>query len=45
LRKRWRRAIEEEGDKMGKTWRDVKAIAGNRVCRLSFVDALRSEVE
>jgi len=36
---------EEEDEIMGKTWREVKAITGNRVYYCCFVEALCGKVE
>jgi hypothetical protein len=36
---------EEEDEIMGNTWREVKAITGNKVYGYCFVEALCGEVE
>jgi hypothetical protein len=41
-RKTWRRTIEEEIREMGKTWREVKALANRRKTWRSFTGALCS---
>lgn len=40
LRNSWKRTVEEEARAMGKTWREIKALAGNKVCWRCFVEAL-----
>jgi hypothetical protein len=39
------RTVEEEAQKVGKTWREVKSLAGNRVRWRYFVEDLRSKME
>lgn len=41
----WRRTIEEEAKAEGKTWKEIKALANNRVRWKSFVNALCSHAE
>jgi len=36
---------EEKDEIMGKTWREIKVITGNRVYGCSFVEALCGKVE
>jgi hypothetical protein len=36
---------QEEAAIVGKTWREIKPIAGNRVCWHCFMNALCSEVK
>jgi hypothetical protein len=45
LRKSWRRIIEEETATEGKTLKEAKVIAGNRMCWHCFVEALCSKAE
>jgi hypothetical protein len=42
---KWRRKIEEGAKIEGKTWRDVKVIAGRKVRWCCFVEVLCPEVE
>jgi hypothetical protein len=38
----WKRTVLEEAGKWGQTWREVKRLAGNRVRRRFFINALCS---
>jgi hypothetical protein len=38
----WRKTVEEEIRKVGKTWKQVGALAQNRIRWRCFVEALRS---
>jgi hypothetical protein len=38
----WRRTVEEETGKVGKTWKDVGALAQNRIRWTSFLEVLCS---
>jgi hypothetical protein len=42
-RKTWRRSIEEEIGKKGKTWREVKRLANDRTKWKNFISALCSK--
>jgi hypothetical protein len=41
-KKTWKRAVEEEGMKVGKTWSEIKRTGVERIRRKRFIDALRS---
>jgi radical SAM protein with 4Fe4S-binding SPASM domain len=41
----WKRIVAEEARKAGKTWKEARALAQNRVCRRCFVKALCSGEE
>jgi hypothetical protein len=41
----WKRTVVEEAGKVGKTWKEVRALAQNRVRWGCFVEALCSREE
>jgi hypothetical protein len=41
----WKRTVVEEAGKAGKTWKEVRALAQNRVLWGCFVEALCSREE
>jgi hypothetical protein len=41
----WKRTVAEEAGKTGKTWKEVRALAQNRVRWRCFVEALSSGEE
>jgi hypothetical protein len=41
----WWRSVEEEARKEGKTWRDLRTLARNRIRWCCFVEALYSGKE
>jgi len=43
--KEWRRTTEEEDGRIEKSWKDVKAKAGNGVCWICSMQATCTEME